>query len=99
MSGEVARGVAPGLERLRELLTGRLTVEALEETTAILRGWAEQPRDQWNSAAKEISVLLDGAGQWIEGWQGCLEELRSRRAADEFGREWDGQAGRTLVRG
>lgn len=73
----------PSVCRVRELLTGPLTVEALEETSSILRLWTEQGRPQaFAQASREIGALLGGAGRWIEGWQACVEELLARRASD-----------------
>ena len=71
------QGDLTGGARLQELLTGPLTREALEETKAILEGWVRQPASL--AEVRQAGQLLAGAGQWIEGWQACLEELRLRQ--------------------
>ena len=76
------------MERARELLTGRLTREALEETGTILQALAERGTATARpEELREIGSLLRGAGQWIEGWQMCVEDLRLRRAMETGGVE------------
>lgn len=71
------------MERAKELLTGRLTREALEETGAILQALMERGLETSRpEELREVGVLLQGAGQCIEGWLGCVEDLRLRRAME-----------------
>jgi hypothetical protein len=67
-------------ERMEELLTGPLTAAVLEETASILSAWSQQglPPDG-AERLRRIGALLDGAGNWITGWQACVEDLRARQ--------------------
>ncbi len=67
-------------ERMEALLTGPLTVAAMEETASILRTWVEHGTPPATAGElRKIGALLDGAGNWVAGWQACVEELRARQ--------------------
>lgn len=69
--------------RMEALLTGPLTPAALEEATTILSAWVRDgvPPDAAGKL-RGIGQLLDGAGNWIAGWQACVEDLRARQVPE-----------------
>jgi hypothetical protein len=55
------------VDRLRELLTGRLTAEAFQEVADLL-----SCVDLTVEERREVAGLLAGAGDWLERWSAEL---------------------------